>query len=263
MIMFKIIFPEVDERVLNAISVFSDGFLFYLISNDAKLKSKNVEILRSNNDLSNIEYAATLVKDGFADTFIGGNISETKDVIRVGLKIIGTTKFASSCMILKKNNEVLVFADCAFNLNPTTEQIVEMSKDCAEVALKLKIEPVISLLSYTSNNPKGDVPKKMSDATNILKNSSYLVHGEIQFDAAYNQSTFEKKMKNNNFKKSNIFIFPDIQSANIGYKIAQELGGYNCVGPIMIGFKKRFYDLSRGCKTEDVVELIKLAKILD
>ncbi len=258
--MFKIIFPEIDERILNAIKYFNESVLFYLISNDEKLKSKNVEIIKPHKDLTNIEYATNLVRDGFADTFIGGNISETKDVIRAGLKIIGTEKFASSCMLLKKNNEYIIFADCAFNLNPTSEQIIEISKDCAIIATKLNIEPVISLLSYTSNNPNNAISEKMCEAAKILSKLNYKVFGEIQFDAAYNEAIFNKKVKNQKFKKSNIFIFPDIQSANIGYKIAQEMGGYNCVGPIMMGFKKKFYDLSRGCKTEDIVELIKLAK---
>src|SRR3989344_5593754 len=135
--MFKIIFPEIDDRILNAVKYFQKDFIFHLISENQNLKFGNIEVIAPVSNMSNIEYAATLVKDGFADCFIGGNISETKDVIKVGLKIIGANKFASSCMILKKENEILIFADCAFNLNPTTEQIVEMSKDCIEIAKKL------------------------------------------------------------------------------------------------------------------------------
>ena len=207
-----------------------------------------------------------MVKMNEVDAQICGLNFSSKDVFKPAIEILKKNKndFVSSVCILKKNKELLIFSDCALNILPNNQQrakIAIMACDFAKHILKIK-KPICSFLSYSTNNSgKGkmidDIKKSCSLAKQMAKKTNYEFHGEIQFDAAYNQAIRLKKIKNCQWKtKSNIYIFPELNSANIGYKIAQQLGGYNCYGPIILGLSSPISDLSRGATIEDIIGTI-------
>lgn len=200
------------------------------------------------------------------DAQISGLNFFSKDVIKPAIEIFKKNKndFVSSICVLEKNKELMIFSDCGLNIFPNYQQrakIAIMACDFAKNILKIK-KPICCFLSYSTNNSgKGklvdDVKKSCLLAKQMAKKTNYEFHGEIQFDAAYNQQIRTKKIKNCQWKtKPIIYIFPELNSANIGYKIAQQLGGYKCYGPILLGLSSPVSDLSRGATVEDIIGTI-------
>ena len=200
------------------------------------------------------------------DAQISGLNFFSKDVIKPAIEILKKNKndFVSSICVLEKNKELMIFSDCGLNISPNNQQrakIAIMACDFAKNILKIK-KPICSFLSYSTNNSgKGklvdDVKKSCLLAKQMAQKTNYEFYGEIQFDAAYNQQIRTKKIKNCQWKtKPNIYVFPELNSANIGYKIAQQLGGYKCYGPILLGLSSPISDLSRGATVEDIIGTI-------
>lgn len=214
--------------------------------------------------LSKANYFGTmLVKMGLADCLLGGATYSTADTVRPALQIIKTrpgSKVVSSsfimCREIDDEKELLAMADCAINLSPDADQIVEIAIETARTAKIFSIEPKVALLSYSSlGSGKGDSVTKMQDASQKLKamNLDFPVDGELQFDAAYSKSVGKTKApKSPVAGRANTFVFPDIDSGNIGYKIAQRLGGFEAYGPILQGLNAPINDLSRGCSADEV-----------
>ena len=208
-------------------------------------------------------YAIMLLYNGLADAALGGATYSTADTIRPALQIIKTKpgcNIVSSCFaLLKENSPTLIFGDCGVNVNPTSEQLCDIAISSVETARLFEVDPRVAFLSFsTKGSAKSEEVSKVSNAVEMMKNKNvnFPYDGELQFDAAYDKATGEKKAPNSPVAgKATVFIFPDLQSGNIGYKIAQRLGGYEALGPILQGVRMPVNDLSRGCNEEEVYKM--------
>ena len=218
-------------------------------------------------------FGALMLKAGDVDGYVSGACHSTANTLRPGLQVIKTapgTKLVSSCFIMiapEGGNKyckdgVFVFADCALNICPTSEQLVEIAKASAETARVIGgIEPRVAMLSFSTKGSGNDskfanTVDKVAKAVAMAKESvpDLVLDGEFQFDAALVPSVASIKAPGSSVAGSaNVFIFPDINAGNIGYKIAERLGGFTAVGPVCQGFAKPLNDLSRGCSTDDIV----------
>ena len=208
-------------------------------------------------------YAIMLLYNGVADAALGGATYSTADTIRPALQIIKTKpgcKIVSSCFaMLKENSPTLIFGDCGVNVNPSSEELCDIAVSSVETARLFEVDPKVAFLSFsTKGSAKSDEVTKVSTAVEMMKDRDidFDYDGELQFDAAYDKSTGEKKAPGSSVAgKANVFIFPDLEAGNIGYKIAQRLGGYEALGPILQGVRMPVNDLSRGCNEEEVYKM--------
>ena len=218
--------------------------------------------------LSHGNYFGTmLVQMGIADCLLGGATYSTADTVRPALQLIKPkpgNKIVSSCFILVReratgDNEVLAMSDCAININPSEDDLVEIALESAECAKIFGIDPKIAFLSYsTLGSGKGEDVDKMRNACAKAKAAApeLAIDGELQFDAAVSPKVAETKCPNSQVAgHANTFIFPDINAGNIGYKIAQRLGGFDAYGPILLGLNAPINDLSRGCNALEVYSM--------
>jgi len=205
-------------------------------------------------------FGTMLVYMGLVDGLVSGATRSTGDTVRPALQIIktkpGTTRTFGYFLMIK-GEEKYIFADCAINPNPTPEQLAEFAIESAKAAKMFGIEtPKVAMLSFSTNGSADtEESQKMLLATKIAisKNSGYEIDGEMQFDAAFVPSVGIKKYQESAVAgNANTFIFPDLNSGNIGYKIAQRMGGFEAIGPILAGLNKPVNDLSRGCSVDDV-----------
>ncbi len=207
-------------------------------------------------------FGTMLVKMGKADCLLGGATYSTADTVRPALQLIKTkpgNKLVSSSFILVKGEERLAFADCAINIDPTEDDLVEIAVESAKTAEIFGIDPKVAMLSYsTMGSGKGEDVTKMANATAKIKEQfpELKVDGELQFDAAVSPVVAEVKCKGSLVAgQANTFIFPNITAGNIGYKIAARLGGYEAIGPVLQGLNAPINDLSRGCNAEEVYKM--------
>ena len=212
-------------------------------------------------------YATLLLESGYADCLVGGSRYATKDILRPAFQIIKAsdkTVPVSSFMLLNKGDETIIMSDCAINLNPTPDELAKITKATMDSVKSLGFEVKVAMLSYsTLGSGSGESVDKVREAYEIFikeypENAKNVI-GEIQFDAANNERVASIKVKESRIAgKANIFIFPNLDSGNIGYKIAQDLGGYEVVGPLLQGINKPVNDLSRGAKPIDIAKTIYL-----
>lgn len=207
-------------------------------------------------------YGTMLVYAGKADGLVSGATRSTGDTVRPALQIIkmqpGYRK-TSGVMFMTKGEEQLVFADVAITIAPESADLAETAILSAKTAKQFNIEPKIALLSFsTKGSASSDEVTKVAEATKIAKEKApdLMLDGEMQFDAAYVESVGQAKAPGSKVAgHANVFVFPSLEAGNIGYKIAQRLGGYEAVGPILQGLNAPVNDLSRGCNEEDVYKL--------
>lgn len=212
-------------------------------------------------------FGTMLVKMGYADALLGGATYSTADTVRPALQIIKTkpgNKIVSSCFILSRtgkdgNEEKYAMGDCAININPNEDDLVEIAIETARTAKVFGIEPKVAMLSYsTMGSGKGETVDMMRNATAKAKEAApeLAIDGELQFDAAFSPVVAKTKCKGSPVAgQANTFIFPDINAGNIGYKIAQRLGGFEAYGPILQGLNAPINDLSRGCNADEVYQM--------
>ena len=211
-------------------------------------------------------FGTMLVQLGYADGLLGGATYSTADTVRPALQIIKTkpgSRIVSSSFLMRRVTEEVeeryIMADCAINLHPNEDEIMQIAQQSAQTAQVFDMEPKVVLLSYSSyGSGKGEDVEKMSNAANRLKemNLSYPVDGELQFDAAFSPEVAKIKAPTSKVAgQANVFVFPDINSGNIGYKIAQRLGGFEALGPILQGLNAPINDLSRGYTSEEVYKM--------
>lgn len=212
-------------------------------------------------------FGTMLVKMGYADALLGGATYSTADTVRPALQIIKTkpnNKIVSSCFILVRKGEngqeeKYAMGDCAINISPTEDDIVEIAVETATTAKAFGIDPKVAMLSYsTMGSGKGESVDKMRNATEKAKkaNPHLAIDGELQFDAAFSPVVAQQKCKGSPVAgQANTFIFPDINAGNIGYKMAQRWGGFEAYGPILQGLNAPINDLSRGCNAEEVYQM--------
>jgi len=207
-------------------------------------------------------FGTMLVAMGKADALLGGATYSTADTVRPALQLVKTkpgNKIVSSCFIMVRQNnenERYCFGDCAINIAPTEDDLVEIAIESAKTAEKFGIDPKVAMLSFsTKGSGKGEDVDKVRNATAKAKAAApeLKIDGEMQFDAAFSPVVGQLKFPGSPVAGyANTFIFPEIQSGNIGYKIAQRLGGFDAYGPILQGLNAPINDLSRGCNAEEV-----------
>ncbi len=221
-------------------------------------------------------FGALMLKAGDVDGYVSGACHSTANTLRPGLQVVKTApgiKTVSSCFIMiapDKNNPynpdgVAIFADCAINIEPTAEQLADIAITSAKTAKDIAgINPKVAMLSFSTKGSGNDdkytqsVPK-MQQATALARELApdLALDGEFQFDAAVAPEVGELKAPNSAVAgHANVFVFPNINAGNIGYKIAQRFGGYMAIGPVCQGFAKPLNDLSRGCSVEDIVATV-------
>ena len=231
-------------------------------------KSKGMTPEQAKKILAGANYFGTmLVKMGVADCLLGGATYSTADTVRPALQIIKTkpgNTIVSSCFILVRpsatgENEVLAMADCAINIKPSEDELVEIAGETIECAKVFGVDPKVAFLSYsTLGSGKGEDVEKMRNAAAKAKAKfpGTPIEGELQFDAAVSPRVARTKCPNNLVAGyANTFIFPDINAGNIGYKIAQRMGNFEAYGPILLGLNAQINDLSRGCNALEVYSM--------
>ena len=210
-------------------------------------------------------FGTMLVKMGKADCLLGGATYSTADTVRPALQLIKTkpgNTIVSSCFILtrgEKEEERIAMGDCAINIHPTEDNLVEIAAETVKCARTFGIDPKVAFLSFsTKGSAKDDTVTMMQNA--MLKTREAMpdtpVDGEMQFDAAVSPEVGQRKFPGSPVAGyANTFIFPDVNAGNIGYKIAARLGGFNAYGPILLGLNAPINDLSRGCNAEEVYKM--------
>ena len=220
-------------------------------------------------------FGTMLVKMGVADALLGGATYSTADTVRPALQLVKTKKGAnlvSSCFILVRGDEMLCMGDCAINISyedkldkegnvtlTAAQQLAEVAVATANTAKVFGMDPKVAMLSYsTKGSGKGANVDLVRNATAAAKEMApeLAIDGEMQFDAAVSPVVGQLKFPGSKVAGyANTFIFPEIQSGNIGYKIAQRLGGFAAYGPILQGLNAPINDLSRGCDAEEVYQM--------
>ena len=231
-------------------------------------KSKGVTPEQARGILSQANYFGTmLVKMGVADALLGGATYSTADTVRPALQLIKTkpgNTIVSSCFIMVRpaatgENEVLAMGDCAINIHPTEDELVEIAGETAQCAKIFGVDPKVAFLSYsTLGSGKGEDVDKMRNAAHKAREKypDLPIEGELQFDAAVSPRVARTKCPDSSVAgHANTFIFPDINAGNIGYKIAQRLGNFEAYGPILLGLNAPINDLSRGCNASEVYSM--------
>lgn len=207
-------------------------------------------------------FGTMLVHTNKAHGLVSGAAHSTADTVRPALQIIKTkagVSKTSGVFIMVREDEKYVFADCAINISPDSQDLAEIAIESAKTAAMFDIEPKVAMLSFsTKGSAKSPETEKVSDAVAIAKELApeLTLDGEFQFDAAFVPSVAATKAPDSVIKgDANVFVFPSLEAGNIGYKIAQRLGNFEAVGPILQGLNRPVNDLSRGCNEEDVYKL--------
>ncbi|MCA0988937.1 phosphate acetyltransferase [Guptibacillus algicola] len=213
--------------------------------------------------LLDVNYFGTmLVHTGKADGLVSGAAHSTGDTVRPALQIIKTKegiKKTSGAFVMVKGDQKYVFADCAINIAPDSNDLAEIAVSGAETAKMFGIDPKVAMLSFsTKGSAVSPETEKVMEATRIAKEKApdLVIDGEFQFDAAFVPEVAKKKAPESPLEgQANVFVFPGLEAGNIGYKMVQRLGGFEAVGPVLQGLNKPVNDLSRGCSEEDVYKL--------
>ena len=207
-------------------------------------------------------FGTMLVFLGQVDGMVSGAVHPTGDTVRPALQIIkvkpGLTR-TSGAFIMQKDDQRYLFADCAININPNSQELAEIAVTSAKTAQLFDIDPKVALLSFsTKGSAKSDEVTKVAEAAKLAQqmDPDLALDGELQFDAAFVPKVAQQKAPNSTVAgQATVFVFPELQSGNIGYKIAQRFGGFEAIGPVLQGLNKPVSDLSRGCNAEDVYKL--------
>lgn len=222
-------------------------------------------------------FGAMMLQMGDVDGLVSGACHSTANTLRPGLQIIKTAKGVSSVSSFNlmicppQGNQycpdgLVIFADCGLNPTYTSEGLADCAIATANSAKAItSIDPKVAMLSFsTKGSAKHDNVSMVAEAVKIAKEKApdLKLDGELQFDAAIVPSVAQLKAPDSNVAgQANVFIFPDLQAGNIGYKIAERLGGFMAVGPICQGFAKPINDLSRGCKSDDIVAAVAITAL--
>lgn len=220
-------------------------------------------------------FGTMMVKLDDADGMVSGAVHTTGDLLRPGLQIIktmpGVSVVSSFFIMMVPGSEygeegMLLFSDCAVNPNPTYEQLAAIAIATADTAKNLcNIEPRVAMLSFsTMGSADHELVDKVRKATELAKElrPDLLIDGELQLDAAIVPKVAEQKAPNSMVAgKANVLVFPDLQSGNIGYKLVQRFAGAEAIGPMCQGFAKPINDLSRGCNSDDIVNVVALTAV--
>jgi len=216
-----------------------------------------------------LDIAVLMVAAGDADGCVAGASRATPDVIRAGLRILGTagsTTVSSCFLMVLTDGQVLAYGDCGVLPDPDSHQLASVAIASAETFRQLTgEEPRVAMLSFSTKG-SADHPRvdKVRQATELVRMQApgLAVDGELQFDAAWDSAVARAKAPASDVAgAANVFIFPDLDSGNIGYKITERLAGANAYGPLLQGINGVVHDLSRGCSVEDIVSVSTIAAV--
>lgn len=225
-------------------------------------EAKARELLKDNN-----YFGTMLTYMHECDGMVSGAIHSTGDTVRPALQIIktkpGISRTSGAFVMMRGSDaqERYIFSDCAINVNPNAQELAEIALESARTAELFDIDPKVAMMSFsTKGSAHSPEVEKVVEATRIVNelntNEDYKFDGELQFDAAYESEVAKLKAPDSIVAgNAKVFVFPDLQSGNIGYKIAQRLGNFEAIGPILQGLNQPVSDLSRGCVEEDVYKL--------
>ena len=256
----RIIDPERSDKLSDFTNIFYNA-----------RKHKGVTIEQAKETVKrDIFFAGMMVREGMAHGSVSGSVATTADVTRASIFCVGLGEgmsILSSFFLMAFPDKVFSFADCAVNPNPDPDQLADIAIATADNHKKLTgEEPYIAMLSFsTKGSAEHELIDKVRQATANVKQkrADLKVDGELQFDAAVVDSVGKKKAPGSDVAgRANVLVFPDLNAANIGYKIAQRLAGAEAVGPVNQGLKKPFFDLSRGCFVEDIVNTAAIACLM-
>ncbi len=256
----RIIDPATSEKL----SDFSHIFF-----NLRRLKGMTIE--ESRRTMSNpLYFGAMMVREGMADGSVAGSLSTTPDVLRAAIQVIGLREgisIASSFFLMVFPHRIFSFADSAVVPDPSSDQLADIAVATAENHRKLSgEEPRVAFLSFsTKGSASHPLVEKVQRAKDIFsrKYPKILADGELQVDAAIVPRVSAAKAPGSPVEgNANVLIFPDLNAGNIGYKLAERLGGAEAIGPIVQGLRKPAFDLSRGCSVEDIVNTVAINCVL-
>lgn len=256
----RIIDPDKSEKLSDFANIFYN-----------QRKHKGVTIEQARETIKrDIFFAGMMLREGMAHGSVAGSFATTADVTRAGIFCVGLGEgmsILSSFFLMAFPDKVYSFADCAVNPNPDAVQLADIAIATADNHKKLTgEEPFIAMLSFsTRGSAEHELVEKVRKATQEVKTKrpDLKVDGELQFDAAVVDSVGKKKAPDSDVAgRANVLVFPDLNAGNIGYKIAQRLAKAEAVGPINQGLKKPFFDLSRGCYVEDIVNTAAIACLM-
>ena len=235
-----------------------------------EMATKMVELRRGKLDMETCKkmlqhtnyFGTMLVQMGYADGLLGGATYSTADTVRPALQLVKTAPgnaLVSSCFLLVKGDQQYIMGDCSININPNADELVEITMQTAHTAKQFGIDPKVALLSYSSmGSAKGECVAKMTEASLRLKRMpiDFEIDGEMQFDCAVSPEVAALKAPDSKVAgHANTFIFPNLSSGNIGYKIAARLGGWEAIGPVLQGLNAPINDLSRGCTAQEIYKM--------
>lgn len=256
----RIIDPEKSEKLSDFANIFYN-----------QRKHKGVTIEQARETVKrDIFFAGMMVREDLAQASVSGSFATTADVTRASIFCVGLNpgmSILSSFFLMAYPDRVYSFADCAVNPNPDASQLADIAISTADNHKKLTGEEAyVAMLSFsTKGSAEHELIDKVRQATQFVKERrpDIKVDGELQFDAAIVDSIGKKKSPGSEVAgRANVLVFPDLNAGNIGYKIAQRLGGAEAIGPVNQGLKKPFFDLSRGCSVEDIVNTAAIACLM-
>jgi phosphate acetyltransferase len=240
-------------------------------------KNPNLTLKEAEQSISDpLTFACMLLKSNFADAIVAGSVYSTSSVLRNAITIIGlppNNKTVSAFFLFtfpkgsKFNNRPIVYADSGVLPNPDVSQLSDIAVQTAANYKKLTGKtPKAAFLSFSTKGSASDETlDKIIDAYNLTKKRApnLICDGELQFDAAFVPSVAKRKNPKGKIKgDANVFIFPDLNSGNIAYKITERIGGASATGPIVQGLAKPVMDLSRGCSANDIINMVTIASVI-
>ena len=234
-------------------------------------KHKGIKIEQARETIArDLFFGAMMVREKMADGSVAGSTASTADVMRAGIQCVGIPEgisIVSSFFLMILPDKTFSFADCAVVPNPDAKQLADIAISTADNHRKLtEQEPFVAMLSFsTKGSATHEDVDKVIESTKIVKKKrpDIKIDGELQFDAAIIESIGQRKAPGSTVAgRANVLIFPDLDAGNIGYKIAQRLGGAEAIGPLVQGLNKPCFDLSRGCSVEDIVNTAAICMLM-
>ncbi|VGO15790.1 Phosphate acetyltransferase [Pontiella desulfatans] len=261
----KVINPETSDKLQEYADTFYE-----------MRKAKGITPEQALETVKQVSYFGTMIMNaGDADGMVSGAAHSTADTVRPALQVIKSAKkgaTVSSFFIMDVNDKTYIFSDCALVVDPTAEQLADMAVDSAISAMAYDIPPRVALLSFSSYGSGGKCPmvEKVQEAVKLAKakveaehaDKGIVIDGELQLDSAIVPEVASKKAPESPLGgEARVLIFPDLNAANIGYKLVQRLANAGAYGPVLQGLNKPVNDLSRGCYVEDIVGTVALTAL--
>ncbi|MCR8966530.1 phosphate acyltransferase [Mycoplasma zalophidermidis] len=252
--------------------IVNDGLKNIVLSNEKesieKYAQKMAEIRKGKEDLDTCRklvayrpyYGAMMIRNKDIDSAVGGLIYSTQDILRAAFKCVGPKpgiKTMSSVIVMHKGEEKIIFTDPSTVQKPDVNQLVDLAANAIDFAKSMDMNPLAGFLTYSTNGSgKGENPDLVREAVAMaVKKGLNVIPGEMQFDSAYDLNVRGKKFPTALQEPAGVFVFPNLESCNIGCKIAQRMGGYGAVGAIMVGVNGAINDFSRGATVQDVIDV--------